>query len=37
MPNAHVEIVQRGWHHPWLADASRVARLLRDFLTAHDS
>jgi pimeloyl-ACP methyl ester carboxylesterase len=37
MPNAHVEIVQRGWHHPWLADAPRVARLLRDFLTAHDS
>jgi len=37
MPNASVEIVQGGWHHPWLADAPRVANLLHDFLAAHDS
>ena len=37
MPDARVEIVQGGWHHPWLADAPRVANLLRDFLVPHES
>jgi pimeloyl-ACP methyl ester carboxylesterase len=37
MRNASVEIVQGGWHHPWLADAPRVANLLHEFLAAHDS
>ena len=37
MPNARVEIVHGGWHHPWLADPPRVANLLHDFLAAHDS
>jgi len=37
MPNAHVEVVHSAWHHPWLADARHVARLLLDFLAAHDT
>jgi pimeloyl-ACP methyl ester carboxylesterase len=37
MPDARVEIVHDAWHHPWLADAPRVANLLRGFLAAHDS
>jgi 2-hydroxy-6-oxonona-2,4-dienedioate hydrolase len=36
MPDARVEIVQGGWHHPWLADTHRVATLLSDFLAAHE-
>lgn len=36
MPDARVEVVPGGWHHPWLADAPHVARLVRDFLAAHD-
>jgi 2-hydroxy-6-oxonona-2,4-dienedioate hydrolase len=36
MPDARVEIVPGGWHHPWLADAPHVASLVRDFLAAHD-
>lgn len=37
MPDARVEIVPGGWHHPWLADAPHVASLLLGFLAAHDS
>lgn len=36
MPNARVEVVDDAWHHPWLADPARVARLLLDFLAEHD-
>lgn len=36
MPDARVEIVEGGWHHPWLADATGVWNLLRDFLATHD-
>lgn len=32
MPDARVEVIANGWHHPWLADAPRVGSLLRDFL-----
>lgn len=32
MPDARVELVARGWHHPWLADATGVGRAVREFL-----
>jgi pimeloyl-ACP methyl ester carboxylesterase len=32
MPDARVEVIRRGWHHPWLADAPGVGRIVRDFL-----
>jgi 2-hydroxy-6-oxonona-2,4-dienedioate hydrolase len=32
MPDARVEVIADAWHHPWLADPPRVARLLLDFL-----
>ena len=35
MPDARVEVVAHAWHHPWLADAPGVARLLLDFLAEH--
>jgi 2-hydroxy-6-oxonona-2,4-dienedioate hydrolase len=37
MPDARVEVIAGGWHHPWLADAPAAARALRDFLAAHDA
>lgn len=37
MPNARVKVVDDGWHHPWLADASGVADLLLSFLAEHDA
>jgi pimeloyl-ACP methyl ester carboxylesterase len=37
MPDARVEVVDDAWHHPWLADASGVARLLLRFLAEHDA
>jgi pimeloyl-ACP methyl ester carboxylesterase len=36
MPDARVEVIAGGWHHPWLADAPAAAQALRDFLVAHD-
>lgn len=35
MPHARVEVMQDAWHHPWLADAPRVGRLLLGFLADH--
>jgi len=32
MPDARVEVISGGWHHPWLADEAGVGRLVRDFL-----
>ena len=32
MPDARVEVVPDGWHHPWLADPAGVARVLSSFL-----
>lgn len=37
MPNARVEVVEDAWHHPWLADPPRVARLLLEFLAEHNT
>ena len=37
MPNARVEVVADAGHHPWLADAPGVARLLLGFLAGQDS
>ena len=37
MPNARVEVVADAGHHPWLADAAGIARLLLGFLAEHDS
>jgi pimeloyl-ACP methyl ester carboxylesterase len=37
MPDAHVEVIAGGRHHPWLADAPGTARALRDFLTIHNA
>jgi pimeloyl-ACP methyl ester carboxylesterase len=37
MPEARVEVIAGGWHHPWLADAPATARALRDFLARHDA
>lgn len=31
MPDARVHVIERGWHHPWLADPQTVARLLREW------
>ena len=28
MPHARVEVVPGAWHHPWLADAPAVGRLV---------
>ena len=35
MPDARVAVIPRGWHHPWLTDAPRVGRVVRDFLATH--
>jgi pimeloyl-ACP methyl ester carboxylesterase len=32
MPHARVEVVPGAWHHPWLADASAVGRLVPGFV-----
>ncbi|MGI9100105.1 MAG: alpha/beta fold hydrolase [Solirubrobacteraceae bacterium] len=37
MANARVEVVGDAGHHPWLADTSRVARLLLRFLAEYDA
>ena len=37
MPDAEVELVAEAWHHPWLADAPRVASRLLEFLASHDA
>jgi pimeloyl-ACP methyl ester carboxylesterase len=37
MPDARVEVIAGGWHHPWLADAPAVGRALRDFLAVADA
>lgn len=31
MPQARVDVVARGWHHPWLADPGAVASRLADW------
>jgi pimeloyl-ACP methyl ester carboxylesterase len=37
MPDARVEVVAGGWHHPWLADPPGVGRLVLGFLAGHDA
>jgi pimeloyl-ACP methyl ester carboxylesterase len=37
MPEARVEVIAGGWHHPWLADAPASARAVQDFLAAQDA
>ena len=32
MPHARVDVVPGAWHHPWLADAPAVARLVTDLV-----
>jgi pimeloyl-ACP methyl ester carboxylesterase len=32
IPDARVEVIRCGWHHPWLTDARGVGRIVRDFL-----
>lgn len=32
MPDARVEVISGGWHHPWLADGAGVGRVVRAFL-----
>jgi len=36
MPDASVEVIENAWHHPWLADAAGVGRIVRDFLDRHE-